>query len=90
MFDDIYIGNADFEVENMESKIENRPFLHNAFCFYNISYLKDHPFDESLSGKEDRYWAMDTIKNGQKYVYTPHIEVNHFYTKGGATWKGIG
>jgi glycosyltransferase involved in cell wall biosynthesis len=78
------------EVTNMYSKIEDRPFLHNAFCFYNKKDLIDLPFNESLPGKEDRYWAIEVIKQNKTYLYVPDIEVNHFYTTNGATWKGIG
>ena len=31
---------------NMFSKIENRQFLHNAFCFYNRQFLLDNPMPE--------------------------------------------
>ena len=75
---------------NMFSTIENRQFLHNAFCFYSKQFLLDNPFDEILSGKEDRYWAEDIVKKGYKYYYDPNLVVNHYYTKNGATWKGIG
>lgn len=75
---------------NMFSDIENRQFLHNAFCFYSRQFLLDNPFDELLSGKEDRYWAEDVVKKGYKYYYDPNLVVNHYYTKNGATWKGIG
>jgi glycosyltransferase involved in cell wall biosynthesis len=78
------------DIDNMHSTIEDRPFLHNAFCFYNKSDLIETPFDETLSGKEDRYWASDILKLGKSYLYTPSIEVNHYYTSNGATWKGIG
>ena len=78
------------EVENMFSKIENRPFLHNAFCFYNKDFLLSHPFNEKLHGKEDRYWAIDRIEEGNSYFYTPKLHVNHFWTPRGSTWKGIG
>ncbi len=77
-------------IPNMWSDIEDRHFLHNAFCFYNKKHLMETPFDEMLQGKEDRYWAKDIIEKGQSYFYTPAIEVNHYYTKNGATWKGIG
>jgi len=80
----------DTDVVNMYSTIEDRPFLHNAFCFYNKSDLVETPFDETLPGKEDRYWAIDISKQGKTYLYTPSIEVNHYYTGNGATWKGIG
>ena len=81
---------TDKEVDNMHSTIEDRPFLHNAFCFYNKSDLIETPFDETLSGKEDRYWASDILLKGKSYLYTPSIEVNHYYTGNGATWKGLG
>jgi glycosyltransferase involved in cell wall biosynthesis len=81
---------VDSEVVNMHSTIEDRPFLHNAFCFYNKSDLIETPFDEELSTKEDRYWAIDILKDGKSYLYTPKVEVNHYYTGNGATWKGLG
>jgi len=81
---------VDSEVVNMHSTIEDRPFLHNAFCFYNKSDLIETPFDEELSTKEDRYWAIDILKEDKSYLYTPKIEVNHYYTGNGATWKGLG
>jgi glycosyltransferase involved in cell wall biosynthesis len=77
--------------DNMYSKIEDRYFLHNAFCFYDKQFLLDNPFDEMLQGKEDRYWAADIVKKGYKYLYDGNYQkCNHFYTKNGATWKGIG
>jgi len=81
---------SDEPVINMYSQIEQRPFLHNAFSFYNKQDLIELPFDESLPGKEDRYWAIEAIKQYKTYLYLPNIEVNHFYTTNGATWKGIG
>jgi glycosyltransferase involved in cell wall biosynthesis len=81
---------VDTEVVNIHSTIEDRPFLHNAFCFYNKSDLIETPFDEEVSTKEDRYWAIDILKESKSYLYTPSIEVNHYYTGNGATWKGLG
>ena len=81
---------GDAEEKNMNSSLEGRAFLHNAFCFYTKEVLTKYPFDETLPGKEDRYWADDIIKLGKNYLYTPTIEVNHYYTTNGATWKGIG
>lgn len=74
---------------NMYSNIEKRQFLHNAFCFYNRQFLLDHPFDTSLPGKEDRYWAMKIVNEGYEYLYDPKQVANHFYTRNGATWKGL-
>ena len=77
--------------ENLYSKIEDRYFLHNAFCFYKKQTLLDNPFDETLQGKEDRYWAIDMVDKKQNYLYDGFYQkCNHFYTDNGATWKGIG
>ena len=80
---------GDNEIVNMYSAIENRPFLHNAFCFYNKNILLEIPFDEKLPGKEDRYWAIDLLSINKSYLYDPKITINHFYTNNGNTWKGI-
>lgn len=80
----------DKKVINMYSEIEKRPFLHNAFCLYKREHLLKFPFDEKLSGKEDRYWAIDMNKQHYDYLYTPELEVNHFFTTNGATWHGLG
>jgi hypothetical protein len=76
--------------QNMFSGIENRYFLHNAFCFYRKETLIKHPFDEALSGKEDRYWAIDMRDSMDNYLYDGTLTCNHFYTPNGATWKGLG
>lgn len=85
---------GDKEEQNMHSNIEQRPFLHNAFCFYDKNYVLLYPFDESLSGKEDRYWARDFIKREAKtektYLYSPELVCEHHFTNNGATWKGLG
>ena len=79
------------QIENMFSEIENRYFLHNAFCFYQNDILKKYKFDENLHGKEDRYWAADLVKQGHKYLYDSiNLSSHHHYTKNGATWKGLG
>tara|TARA_R110001583_G_scaffold194567_3_gene365780 strand:+ start:345 stop:983 length:639 start_codon:yes stop_codon:yes gene_type:complete len=77
-------------VVNMFSKIENRHFLHNAFCFYNKQFLLNNPMPEQYSSKEDRYWAIDMVNKGYNYFYNSTHKINHFYTSKGATWKGIG
>tara|TARA_Y100000389_G_C17456990_1_gene518800 strand:- start:1581 stop:2225 length:645 start_codon:yes stop_codon:yes gene_type:complete len=78
-------------ITNMFSQIENRQFLHNAFCFYNKQFLLDNPMPEIYSTKEDRYWAADIINKGYTYLYdgVTH-KCNHYWTTNGATWKGIG
>ena len=77
-------------IKNLYSDIEDRCFLHNAFCFYNKDFLLKNPFNEKLHGKEDRYWAIDMVNKGHNYYYDSTHKANHFYTINGATWKGIG
>jgi len=81
---------GDEEVVNHWCKSENRYFFHNAFSVFNTKYLKAHPFDERLSGKEDRYWATNQIERGYDILYNPKFIVKHHYTLNGATWKGVG
>ncbi len=77
--------------KNLYSKIEDRQFLHNAFCFYNRDFLLKNPFNEKLHGKEDRYWAIDMVDKGHTYLYDGvNYKCNHYWTSNGATWKGIG
>ena len=78
-------------VDNLYSDIEDRYFLHNAFCFYNREFLLANPMPEQYPGKEDRFWAKDMVDKGHKYQYNGfHQKCNHFYTSNGATWKGLG
>jgi rhamnosyltransferase len=86
----IWSNFIDKSCENFYSDQENRYFLHNAFAFYNRKFLIENPFDESLSGKEDRYWVNKIIQNNHKVLYDPSLSVFHHYTLNGATWKGIG
>ena len=81
---------VDEDVVNYFSKSEDRYFLHNAFTFYKKETLIKYPFDEDLSGKEDRYWINDRIKDGMKSYYDSATTCHHYYTDNGATWKGIG
>ena len=75
---------------NLFSKIENRHFLHNAFCYYNREFLIKNPFDERYWGKEDSHWAIKMVKKEYNYLYISEMSVNHFWTSNGATWKGLG
>ncbi len=86
----IWSNFTDKSCENLFSDQENRYFLHNAFAFYNKKFLIENPFDENLSGKEDRYWANAIISKNYKILYDHSISTYHHYTLNGATWKGIG
>ena len=67
-------------VKNLFSEIENRYFLHNAFCFYTTRFISNNPFDESLPGKEDRYWAIDIVK-GFSFIYLASLKLITFTLK---------
>ena len=81
---------GDEKVINMYSDMEGRYFLHNAVCLYKKETLIEYPFDENLTGKEDRYWANKMIEDKKNILYDPSIVVDHHYTENGNTWKGIG
>ena len=81
---------GDKKEENMFSSMENRYFLHNAFTFYKKETLLKYKFDENLTGKEDRYWAIEIRKKKMNFLYDPSHSAYHHYTPDGNTWKGIG
>ena len=81
---------TDKSTVNYFCKNEDRYFLHNGFAFYNKYTLIDYPFNEDLSGKEDRYWANGVIEGDMDIFYDSDIVVNHHYTDDGATWLGVG
>ena len=78
------------KMKNFFSKLENRYFLHNALAIYTKKILKKFPFDENLTGKEDRYWAHKIVNKKLNYIYEPDLIAEHHYTSNGNTWKGIG
>ena len=77
------------EIENMFSEQEGRFFLHNAFAFYQKDILLELPFNEDITSKEDRLWALALSKINKKFLYSPKLIANHNYTDEGNTWKGI-
>ncbi len=77
------------EVVNMFSNLENRYFLHNGAAFYEKKILKKFPFNEKVSGKEDRFWAKKIVENKMFYLYSPKFVVKHHYTVKGNSWKYI-
>lgn len=79
----------DVSVINMYSDLEKRYFFHNAIAFFKTSFLKKNLFDEYLTGKEDRYWINNQIKNKKSFLYDPTLEVKHHYTPNGKTWAGL-
>jgi len=85
----IWSNFSDKKEVNLFSEIENRPFLHNAFCFYKRKTLIDFPMPEKYLGKEDRYWAKEIVDKGYTFLYDPSHIAFHFWTKNGATWRGL-
>jgi len=85
----IWTNFSDNKQINKFSKIENRLFLHNAFCFYRRETLIKYPMPEEYFGKEDRYWAQEMVSKGFTFLYDPSLKCYHFWTKNGATWKGL-
>ena len=77
----IWTNFGDEEEINKFSKIENRYFLHNAFCFYKKITFDSYPMPEKYSGKEDRYWARDIVEKNLTYLYNPKLRCYHFWTK---------
>ena len=68
-----------------------RPFFHNAFSFIKKQPIWfENKFNETLSGKEDRYWAKDLCDMGLYFWFDPDIKCQHHWTPAGATWSGIG
>lgn len=76
---------------NLYSDHEQRYFFHNALSAFRKDTLIEHPFNETLTGKEDRYWALEMIEeHGARILYDPTLNADHHYTPNGNTWKGIG
>lgn len=83
--------NIDSPVVNPFENIEiDRYFFHNAFSFIKKKEAEILPFDEDLSGKEDRYWAKKIVDSGGKFILDPNLSCLHHWTDKGATWSGIG
>ena len=80
---------VDKDIENMFSDLEGRLFLHNAFSFYQKEILLQIPFNEDITSKEDRIWALSLSKINKSYLYSSKLIVHHHYTGEGNTWKGI-
>ena len=74
---------------NHYSNGENRYFFHNALSIIKKKTLIDFPFDETLIGKEDRYWAIDMINKNYKIYYDSELICYHHFTINGATWKNV-
>ena len=54
-------------------------FFHNANSMIRRSIWEELPFDEEISGVEDREWARQVISRGYQVVYEPAGSVHHFH-----------
>ncbi|MBI3318715.1 MAG: glycosyltransferase family 2 protein [Candidatus Omnitrophica bacterium] len=64
----------------IERRIQRKDFFfHNANSMIRKSVWKGLPFDEALSGVEDRDWAKRVISHGHWIAYEPLASVHHFH-----------
>ena len=54
-------------------------FFHNANSIIRKSVWEKMPFNEQLSGVEDRDWAKRVLEHGYTIVYEPGASVYHFH-----------
>jgi glycosyltransferase involved in cell wall biosynthesis len=64
----------------VERRVQRRDFFfHNANAMIRRSVWDQIPFDETLSGVEDRVWAREVIAAGHVLVYEPAASVYHHH-----------
>ncbi len=67
-------------VFGLERKVQTKDFFfHNANSMIRRRLWETLPFDEELSGVEDRDWAKKVIERGYRIVYQPQASVYHFH-----------
>jgi len=54
-------------------------FFHNANSMIRRDVWEDLPFDEDISGVEDRDWARKVLATGRRIVYEPLAAVYHHH-----------
>jgi len=54
-------------------------FFHNANSAIRLSRWRKLPFDEELSGVEDRAWAKLNLAENYEIVYEPNAAVYHYH-----------
>lgn len=78
----------EFKIERTE---EDEIFFHNAFSFIDKRAWEQLPFDQFVTGKEDKLWAQKFAELYEREVeYTPIQTCFHHWTPGCATWRGLG
>lgn len=64
----------------IERRIQRKDFFfHNANSAIRRSVWKRLPFDENLSGVEDRDWAKKILAMGYEIAYEPLASVSHYH-----------
>ena len=64
----------------IERRIQKKDyFFHNANSMIRRSIWEQYPFDEEISGLEDRQWAKQVIADGFSIVYEPMASVYHHH-----------
>ncbi|MBI5211976.1 MAG: glycosyltransferase [Nitrospirae bacterium] len=67
-------------VFGFERRVQEKDyFFHNANSMIRKGLWTIIPFDEELSGVEDRDWAKKVIEMGYKIVYDPYASVYHHH-----------
>lgn len=67
---------------------ERRYFFHNAFSFIRRSTWEQYRFDEKVTSKEDRLYALEMVdRRGMFFSLDPAFTCHHFWTQHGATWR---
>ena len=54
-------------------------FFHNANSMIRRKIWEEVPFDNNLSGVEDRDWALKIVDRGFSIVYEPQAAVHHHH-----------
>jgi glycosyltransferase involved in cell wall biosynthesis len=64
----------------LERRVQTRDiFFHNANSIIQRRVWTEVPFDEEISGVEDRDWAKKVLARGYKIVYEPSASVYHHH-----------
>jgi glycosyltransferase involved in cell wall biosynthesis len=64
----------------LERRVQTRDiFFHNANSIILRRVWNEVPFDEEISGVEDRDWAKKVLGRGYKIVYEPNASVYHHH-----------
>lgn len=67
-------------VFGLDRKVQvNDTFFHNANSMIRRKTWEKVPFDESVTNIEDRVWAREVLKAGNRIIYEPQASVYHYH-----------